>query len=464
VTIVGAVLSLLAIEAIGLAVLSLACREPAVWPASARLGLGFALGLIALGLGLFALSWIGFPPTPGLGAAFVAVSVAAAIFARGPRALLGRRIPRKAPDSSDGPLDRRLTTAALVVLAGLCATAGLTSLLEPVVEWDVMAIWALKAKVLLHEPLRSAPYFQDPTKAYSHLDYPLLWPMAMAWTWCGARADDLQSVKVLSPALLAALAAVTFGLLRRATARLEAALLATVAMGLPMVLSQSSRLLADAPLSCFTLAAFAGCHLWLETGNDDDLRVAGLFSAGMLFTKNEGLALSAILLASVSCFLLARRRARALPLAAAWLGGVPLLLTGAWFVFRAGIPKLHEDYGSRIHPEHLVENASRIPTILANAPRYLADFQDWSLFWPVFAIVVVLTAGRWVRTTASFLVLSVGAILLCYGYVLVVSPWNLDLLMVTTTGRLGLQIAPLCVYVLAVCARESGLARVPDSP
>ena len=458
-TIVGAALSLLAIEAIGLAIFSLICRDPAVWPAAARLGFGFALGLVALGLGLFALSWMGFPPTPGLGAAFVAVSIAAAIFARGPRGLFGRRAPRTAPESKDGPLERRIATAALVVLAGLCTIAGLASLLEPVVEWDVLAIWALKAKVLLHEPLRSAPYFQDATKAYSHLDYPLLWPMAMAWTWCGARADDLQTVKVLSPALLAALAAITFGLLRRVTARLEAALLATVAMGLPMVLSQSSRLLADAPLSCFTLAAFAGCHLWLESGNDDDLRLAGLFSAGMLFTKNEGVALSAILLASASCYLVVRRRTRALPLAAAWLGGVPLLLTGAWFVFRAGIPKLHEDYGSRIHPEHLLENASRIPAILATAPRYLANFEDWSLFWPVFAIVVVLTAGRWARTAASFLVLSTGAIVLCYGYVLVVSPWNLDALMVTTTGRLGLQIAPLCVYVLAVCARESGLAR-----
>ena len=461
---VGAVLSLVAVETIGLAVFLIACREPERWSVVARFGLAFGLGLIALNLGLFTLSWIGFPPTPALGLAIVAVSAGAAALVRGPQRAARQLVARHAPRPGDRDPGGWLGTAALVVLVGLCAVAGVTSLLEPVVEWDVMAIWALKARVLLHEPVRTATYFQDASKAYSHLDYPLLWPMAMTWTWCCARTADLQTVKVLSPALIVAIASTSLGLLRRVCPRPDALLFATVTVGLPMVLSQSSRLLADAPLAYFALAAFACCHLWLHSGHGDDLRLSGLFSAGMLFTKNEGLALGAILLVSASAFLLVHRRSRALPLAFVWLGGVPLLLTGTWFAFRMGIPRLNEDYGSRFSPAYFLENAARIPKVLLGAPRYFAAFEDWSVFWPVLAVAVVLTAPRWARASASFLVLAVGSILALYGTIYVVSPWDLDALMASTAGRLLLHIAPLCVYLLAACAREAGLVSGPPSP
>src|SRR5262249_37475285 len=69
------------------------------------------------------------------------------------------------------------------------------------------AIWALKAKILLHEPASSSSYFSDLSRAYSHLDYPLLWPLAIAWAWTAVGEADLTAVKVLAPALLLAFAA-----------------------------------------------------------------------------------------------------------------------------------------------------------------------------------------------------------------------------------------------------------------
>jgi len=453
---VGAVLALLAIEAIGLAVFALACREPERWPVAARCGLAFGLGLIGLAVGLFAFSSLGVLPSPGLGAAIVAATVAAAAAARGPRAILRLLATSPAaPDATDGL--GRLGGAALLVLVGLWTVASATSLLEPVVEWDVLAAWSLKAKVLLHEPVRTTAYFQDQTKAYSNLDYPLLWPLAMTWTWCCARTSNLATVKALSPALLAALAAASFGLLARAAPRREAVLMATVTLGLPMILSQTTRLLADAPLAFFVLAAFACCHLWLESGHGDDLRLSGLFAAGMLFTKNEGVPLTAILFGSAALFLLLERRARALLGAAAWLVGAPLVLTAAWFTFRMGIPKLNVDYESRLHWAFLRENLSRIPEILTTAGRHFASFENWSFFWPLAAGVVALTAPRWARTSAAFLALAVIGILFLYAGIFVISPWDVGALMASTTGRLQLQIAPLGVYLLTVCAREAGL-------
>jgi hypothetical protein len=107
----------------------------------------------------------------------------------------------------------------IVFIVGVCVVVGAVSLLEPLVEWDVIAIWALKGKVLLHESVNGSAYFHDVSKAYSHLDYPLLWPLAMSWVWCWAGEPNLEVVKALAPALLCALAALFYGLLGRCHSR-----------------------------------------------------------------------------------------------------------------------------------------------------------------------------------------------------------------------------------------------------
>lgn len=447
---IGAFLALVLVELGGLAVLALACREPGRFSVAGRLGLAFGLGLVALTLGLFGFSASGVVPAPWVGGTVVALLAAAAVRVRGVRAC--RRLLAGSGDEPLGPVGA--ASAALILV--LCASVGVASLLEPVVEWDVLAIWALKGKILLHEPVRASAYFQDATKAYSHPDYPLLWPFALAWTWCGARTEDLQTIKLLAPALQAATLAAAYGLFRRFTTRPLAVLLTAVVAGSPMLASQTSRLLADPALALFVLAAFGCAALWLESDHRDDLRLAGLFAAGMLFTKNEGMGLHAVLVAAIAALRIARGQRRLHAPALGWLVGVPLGLTAGWFLFRWGIPKLHEDYGSRIHPAAFVENASRIPAVLDGWFRHATAFADWHAFWPLLAVVVVLSARRWSGGAAAFLVGSLVAGLGMYAGVHVVSPWEVRALMEATTARLLLHLFPLGVLALAACAREAG--------
>ena len=185
-------------------------------------------------------------------------------------------------------------------MVSLCVLVGSVSLLEPLVEWDVIAIWAFKAKVLLYAPASASSYFHAASKAYSHLDYPLLWPFAMTWLWSWVGTADLQAVKPLGPALLCAMAAGFYGLLRRSIDRPRSLLFGALVLGLPMVLSQTARLMTDAPLSFFVAVSFMCSYLWLKTGHRDDLRLAGFFTAGMLFTKSEGTGFFLILLAGLA--------------------------------------------------------------------------------------------------------------------------------------------------------------------
>jgi hypothetical protein len=345
---------------------------------------------------------------------------------------------------------------AIFVIGIFLVVSGVT-LREPVVEWDVLGIWALKAKVLLHEPVIASDYFRDLSKAYSHLDYPLLWPLTIAWVWSWTGQNDLAAVKVLAVALLSGFILVCYGLLRRNCSRPLAFLFTALLVGLPILMSQTSRLMGDPPLAFFVFGAFVCTHFWIQSVHCDDLRVASIFTMGMLFTKNEGIGLWFILLFLLTLSLIPKGQTKRLLPALLWLGAVPLLGTAAWFVFRIGIAKAHEDYGGKISPAFFFKNFSRIPEVFSGWGAAFFNWNDWLLFWPLAIFILLAAPKNSVRWPLVFLSLSATLPLVMYSYVYVVSPWNLKELMDSTASRLLLQVAPLWLFLLAEQVRTSNL-------
>src|SRR5205823_5240485 len=119
----------------------------------------------------------------------------------------------------------------------------------------------------------------------------------------------------------------------------KALLFCSVLMSLPMLLSEEVRLLADAPLGFFVLASFACAYAWIESRHPDDLRLAALCAAGLIFTKSEGIGWFAILVTATAVTLAAGKRLREWR-ALASLVVIPLLVNAPWLVFRAHIPKV----------------------------------------------------------------------------------------------------------------------------
>ena len=448
----GAWLGILVIELVGAATFTLLCSEPTRWSLWGRLGLSFGLGLVVLTLSLFLASCGGLTPAWWLGASALAVlSGVAAVFRR------TQGLAWLSPGPNQGQVtatrrERVVRIGLAVFLVSTCLIVGAVSLLEPLVEWDVLAIWAFKARVLLEEPVRSSQALRDVTRAYSHLDYPLLWPLAMSWVWACAGHADLQSVKVLAPALLASFAGLFYGLLRRRTDTTSALLFTAVLLGLPMLLSQTSRLMPDSVTAWFVVAAFGCCGLWLQSNHPDDLRIAGACAAGVLFTKNEGIGFFLVLVGMTLLLVLLKRTHPRRYRDLAWLVVIPVVATAPWFLLRVGIPKVHEDYGTRLTVTAIAQNLGRVPAILHNCLAYFGDVEDWLWFWPLLALALVAAAPRLIRPPLAFLAVSVALILAMDACVYVVSPWELDTLMVTTANRLLLQVAPLCVLLLAETA------------
>ena len=425
--------ALLTTALFGAAILTLVAGDVRRFSPAERLGLSFGLGLIGLPWGLFLLSLAGVAPAWWLGAGLTALALAGAL------ALRRDALPGWRASGESAPWTTAVVLPA-ALLGGFLLVHTAVSLLEPVAEWDTIAIWALKAKVVLHEPVAASSYFRDPAKAYSHLDYPLLWPFAMAWVWTCTGSADLTSVKILGPALLAALAATFHGLAARRGPRAAAMAYTALLCGIPIVLSQTSRLLADAPLAFFALLAFGASSTWLESRDDAWIRLSGVFAAGMILTKNEGLGLAAIL---VMALLLCRAPVRPV---ATWTIALPAVLTAPWLIFRAGIPKLAEDYGARLQPALFLANIGRVPAIARALATEALNLEDWLLLWPLVLLGLILGARRLRRPPSALVAVSLGLIAAMYGAVYVVTPWDVGPLIESTAARLMLHAAPLGTF------------------
>jgi len=441
-------LSVLMLWAIGAAAFTLVCSELRRWTLPAKIGLSFGFGLVVLAMTLFILSLCGVIPAPWIGLV-EAISLWGIVIATRRKKLPHWRPQGRGRDAIAEPGLRILECVLFLFVAGVLFVVSAVSLLEPIVEWDVIAIWALKAKVLLHEPIITSPYFNDLSKTYSHPDYPLLWPFAMAWVWSCIGSMDLVKVKVLAPALLASLLFLFFGLLRRKESRRRALFFTAVLAGIPVLLTQTSRMVTDVPLAFFVLGAFVCSYFWLESEHADDLRIAAAFAVGMLFSKNEGIGLWFILGIMVVTALATERRIKFLLPAGIWLGVVPALVTLPWFVFRLGIPKVHEDYGGKIGVVYFLNNVSRVPEVVGSSLRFFLNWEDWRIFWPLALLLLVLTLTHSLRPPTLFLFLGAVLPLLMYGYVYVITPWNLKELMEATASRLLLQIAPVWGFLFA---------------
>jgi hypothetical protein len=112
---------------------------------------------------------------------------------------------------------RAVAAAALLLLLFGVFTAGVFAMREPFALNDYTAIWGLKARALYRTGSLAALFRVDPDGAFSHPEYPPLWPLVLAAaSGAAGRYDDLVATPlwpalVLAASLLAVRAARSWG-------------------------------------------------------------------------------------------------------------------------------------------------------------------------------------------------------------------------------------------------------------
>lgn len=290
--------------------------------------------------------------------------------------LRARSAPRAIPVSQEDPTEplwfrRALTAAFALALCAALYSAVMRSLTHPHGDgWDSFAIWNLHARFLF----LGGPHWRDgftPVIQWSHPDYPLLLPAAIAHFWTYLRNDDPRVPAVIGLLFTFSTVGLLFSSLSILRGRLTAMLGGMALLATPAFFEVSAWQYADIPLGFFFLAAIALFCLHGDRGYDTSrlfpglLALAGLATGFAAWTKNEGLLfLCAIILARLF-ILFRRKRPSANPasdnqLAPLLLAAAPILLMVIYFK-RSIAP-----------PTDLFSDPATILHKLLSAPRYWA--------------------------------------------------------------------------------------------
>jgi len=320
----------------------------------------------------------------------------------------------------------------------------------PVVSVDGRTLWGLHARVLHDAGGYPAPELLDPGFPIPHRQYPPLLPWLDA---IALRVLPVDPALRLVPWLfyLAIIGLLLAELPRRDP---ECGRLLALAYALLPTLLLSEEGGADAGVADTVLGAWVvGAALLLDLGRPLG---AGLCAGAAALTKNEGLVLGPLLVASA---LLRCGGARWRLRPAALAGAAFAVLVLPWLWLRADLPAgFDERYASRLTWDRLAAGLERAPDIAIEMVRVgFLHPQRAGLFW---WMVVALWAASSRRAAALldgrlFILPAYVAILVL---VYLVSPWPGVTQVQLSFERLLLQLAPLALLGLT---RSEGQPIIP---
>ncbi|MGZ4353415.1 MAG: hypothetical protein ACXVZ4_07710 [Gaiellaceae bacterium] len=314
----------------------------------------------------------------GLGMSRLEIAVVCALLCTGVavRRRTAGRLPRPGPAG----------VAILAVLALLAVDLWF----QPLWAYDAWTFWTPKAHALAALGGLDARWFSQPELL--NRDYPLLLPAveAAGFRFTGYETSllDLQSWLFVCGLLLA------FAELVRPRAPRWAVVIPLLVVVAPSLADQLASAEADIPLAAFFACAAAMAFLWWREAEPGALVLFGVFCAGVVATKAEGLPF-VIVLALVFTAATVRRSRRAAALLACTGAAAVVAGVGPWRVWvdHHHIPQ-QASLGRATDTTLLSDQANRVPVAARYLLERLFDPRAWLLLVP---LLVCLTAVVWLR-------------------------------------------------------------------
>jgi len=336
------------------------------------LGTSGVLGAAASGLALLAFSAAGLPPSRTMLSLVAGVALITLVITQP----LAPSRPTSLPAEPGQPFWLYI---ALLAIGYATLIIGKDTLFDPLTELDGYAIWQLKAKVLASAPLNpKPPYFLDVTKGYSHLGYPLLWPMLSAGARNMHRGDDAIGK---SPAALLFVAAMllVWSAVRRYRGQIPAALATALFACTPQGLHFFGTGTADLAVTCFWMGAVFFLIRWWETGQITFVLAIALCCAALPMTKNEGRPMALITALAVAFGSLHGNWKRNLSAAAICLAAIAVVIV-PWLKWIATVPNVDEDYASHLTLANIVNHLHILPAAILGTLGRAGMINYWGFF------------------------------------------------------------------------------------
>lgn len=366
--------------------------------------------------------------------------------------------------------------------------------------WDAFAIWNLHARFLFRGGMAWRDGFSS-LIPWSHPDYPLLLPAAIAhfWAYLGHESHAVESI--IGLIFTISTAGVLFSALLLVRGRNLALLGCMTLLTTPAFIEQGTSQYADVPLSFFLLATVVLLCLYdafpREFGGRKGLLVlAGLSGGFAAWTKNEGILFLLAVLVGPFLVSVGRRRNSGRPspkeirFTPFLLGALPVFVLILWFKKFVAPPG--DLFGSLASTAHKLLSDTRYGAISQWFAKQFLRFGHWlwvpgtvllaGIFlalksWPLPECVGSET-GTTLHDPASSLNVSVGsgreegfrvcilALLITlagYFFIYVITPYDVYWHLRFSLNRLFLQLWPSAIFLccLRMGARWRNLAYAP---
>jgi hypothetical protein len=380
-------------------------------------------------------------------------------------ALVRKRRASSAPDlrASDQGTSKCLMIAFAVALLAALYSGILRALARPYGSgWDSFAIWNLHARFLF----RGGIYWRDgfsPLIPWSHPDYPLLLPAAIAHFWTVIGRETPAVPAVIGLVFTFSTVGLLFSSLDILLSRTSALLGAMCLLSTPFFIDLGTWQYADVPLSFFILATLVLLHVHDAFGKRGTesrrtLALAGLAAGFAAWTKNEGvLFLLAILLSRM--WLTFRQsspgRSPVWQIAPMLLAVAPVFALIAFFKRAIAPPgDLFSDPATMLQK---LSDPSRYWAVLKWYGRELVRFGEWWLI-PLPIVMLVLyfllrgNLAREEKETIGASAAALGLTLAGYFFIYLITPRDVYWHLRFSLNRLFLQLWPsaILVFVLAM--------------
>jgi len=468
------------------ALLALLCAASGVllvlllWPRESALGMNWLLqGCLGLGCGLGLFSVIFFVSRASGSTNLLVVDFA--VFALLLAGYVFRRRRTAVVTTTHLSDEKTDPDWLLLVLRAALAIALLAALYSAILRiiahphgdgWDAFAIWNLHARFLF----RGGVHWRDgfPLIPWSHPDYPLLLPAAIAHFWTGLGYESQIVPALIGLVFTFGAIGLLFSSLAMLRGQISAILGGLTLLATPFFIEQGTAQYADVPLSFFILATIVLLCLYEQNSGSRRpqglLVLAGISCGFAAWTKNEGLLfLLAILAARLLLFFITQSRsvrAEAPPrpyityenarqastsLAFFLAGIVPLLLLIAWFKHSVGAS--NELFSSIVF--HKLLDASRYHAILKWYGKDFLRFGDWLLI-PGTALLAGLYFAapdeRMQAADPAFGASRMALVMTLAGYFLIylITPYDLYWHLRFSLNRLFLQLWPAVIFLFFV--------------
>ena len=360
-------------------------------------------------------------------------------------------------------------------------------------DWDALAIWQLKAKMLFWDGNLTAWQHTAPFP-YAHFDYPLLTPLLTWWTYRHFDAMDLHWAQANGLLFYADLLIIFAVSACRYVPPSYALLGTAILSGLPEVTLHAVSGYADLPVAAYFLGAGVFLIRALVEREPEAWPLVGWMLAGVILVKNEGLLACASVFLVIAWYMLSVRRASisicadtaqiketdasAKPKyvteqmavakdsntrterARLWWMSAPALAYLPWWLLKHQW-QLTNDVMQPVHPPHFTIRLlwwRMWYAILLGFGKQMLWLGPWFPAWGLFGVIVVAGMAAMYRRRVALahpLWLLAGIQTIGYIGIYMITPAALPAHIISSVDRLTLHITPtLLLAALLSCFAE----------